>query len=218
MMNLLFDLDGTLTDSRTGINKSIQYAMEKLQLSVPSENDLVGLIGPPLVETFGKLLPDPTTKNIEQAIVLYRERFADVGIFENSVYPGIQKALENFREMGVSLYLATSKPQIFAQRILAHFELDHLFKGIYGSEFDGTRQDKTELIRYLLETEEILRQHTTMIGDRYHDIKGGKANNLQTVGVLWGYGNSDELIDAGADLVIDEPDDLNWLMEFYSGE
>ncbi len=192
--------------------------MQKLQLPVPTEKELVGLIGPPLVETFGKLLPDPTKKNIERAIVLYRERFTDVGIFENSVYPGIQKALESFRHMGVSLYLATSKPHVFANRILQHFELDHLFKGIYGSELDGTRQDKTGLIQHLLATEGIFRQHTTMIGDRSHDITGGKANNLQTVGVLWGYGNQDELIEAGADMIIEEPDDLNWLFEFYSGE
>jgi phosphoglycolate phosphatase len=192
--------------------------MQALQLPVPNENELVGLIGPPLTETFGELLPDPTEKDIDQAIFLYRERFADVGIFENSVYPGIQKALEKFSQMGVSLYLATSKPHIFARRILEHFDLAHLFKAVYGSEFDGTRQDKTELIGHLLETQKLFRQHTTMIGDRSHDITGGKANGLQTVGVLWGYGNQEELIKAGADLIIEEPDDLNWLMEFYSGE
>ena len=217
-MKLIFDLDGTITDSKPGITKCIEHALQKLNLPLPPEDDLVALIGPPLKETFGQLLPNPTQQNINEAISLYRERFADVGIFENSVYPGIHEALESFKEMGVSIYLATSKPQVFAKRILQHFELDQLFSGVYGSELDGTRQDKTELLQYLLASEKIPLRHAAMIGDRSHDIKGGKANNIQTVGVLWGYGTQDELVTAGADLIAEEPEDLNWLFEYYTGE
>lgn len=216
-MHLLFDLDGTLTDSKPGICRSIEYALTRLGLPVPVDDEMTRLVGPPLQDTFSKLLPDPSEYNISQAIALYRERFADKGIFENSVYPGIKESLEEFNQMGVALYVATSKPRIFANRILEHFELAHLFRNVYGSEMDGTRQDKTELIRYLLETENIRSRYTTMIGDRSHDIKGGLANHLQTVGALWGYGSREELILAGADLLVDKPEDIGWLFEFYEG-
>ncbi|MBP19946.1 MAG: HAD family hydrolase [Gammaproteobacteria bacterium] len=216
-MKLLLDLDGTLTDLKPGISRSIEYALVKLGLPVPSEEEFVNLIGQPMKKIFSELLPDPTDDDINNATALYSERFADEGIYENSVYPGIKESLENFHEMGVGLYLATSKPHTYAARILEHFKMDHLFRGVHGSEMDGTRQDKTELISYVLETEGITPRHATMVGDRAHDIKAGLANNIQTVGVLWGYGTKDELISAGADLVVDRPADLDWLLEYYEG-
>jgi len=217
IMNLLLDLDGTLTDSRPGISRSIEYALVKLGLPVPGEEEMTNLLGPPLQETFGKLIPNSTEADVNQAITLYRERFTDEGIYENSLYPGIKQSLEDFNEWGVGLYVATSKPKVFAVRILEHFKLDHLFKGVYGSELDGTRGDKAELIKYLLESEKIRTRYATMVGDRSHDIKGGLANEIQTVGVLWGYGTKDELISAGADVVIEKPEDLGWIFEFYEG-
>ena len=192
-MNLLFDLDGTLTDSRPGITASIEYALVKLGLPVPAEDELTALVGPPLHVTFSKLLPDPNKKNVAEAIGLYRERFADEGIFENSVYPGIVDILKEFSGMGAGLYVATSKPHVFADRIVEHFEIAQYFRGVFGSELDGTHTDKTELIAHLMETEKLRDRFTTMVGDRSHDIKGGQDNNLQTVGVAWGYGTKKEL-------------------------
>jgi phosphoglycolate phosphatase len=206
--NLLLDLDGTLTDSRPGITRSIDHALTSLGLPVPAEAEMVGLIGPPLNQTFEKLLPDPTRVNVDEAIRLYRERFTDIGIFENSVYSGIPESLEKLLSHGYHLFLATSKPQIFARRILKHFNLDHLFQGIYGSEMDGTRQDKTTLIGYLLETENLNSNEAVMVGDRSHDILGGIANNLQTIGVLWGYGSKLELESAGVHSLAAQPHDL----------
>ena len=206
--NLLLDLDGTLTDSRPGITRSIEHALTRLGLPVPAEAEMVQLIGPPLKQTFEQLLPDPTEVNVDEAIRLFRERFTDIGIFENSVYSGIPESLEKLLSDGCHLFLATSKPQIFARRILKHFNLDHFFEGIYGSEMDGTRQDKTGLIEYLLETENLKNKEAVMIGDRSHDILGGIANNLQTIGVLWGYGSKLELESAGVHSLAAHPDDL----------
>ena len=206
--NLLLDLDGTLTDSRPGITRSIDHALTRLGLPVPSEAELVQLIGPPLKQTFARLLPDPTEVNVDEAVTLFRERFADIGIFENSVYSGIPESLEKLLSDGYHLFLATSKPQIFARRILKHFNLDHLFQGVYGSEMDGTRQDKANLIEHLLETEKINCKEAVMIGDRSHDIIGGIANNLHTIGVLWGYGSKLELESAGVHHLVAQPGDL----------
>jgi phosphoglycolate phosphatase len=216
-MKFLLDLDGTLTDSRPGIIKCIQHALTALDVPTPSDAELTMLIGPPLQDTFSKLLPAPTAANVDRAVALYRQRFETDGMFENSVYPGIQKSLAGFHKSGVGLYLATSKPQVFAEKILEHFDLAQYFRGIYGSELDGSRGDKAELIRYILAREQINPKHATMIGDRAHDIAGGKANQLQTVGVLWGYGSRDELLAAGADMLIDRPDDFGWMFEFYAG-
>ena len=206
--NLLLDLDGTLTDSRPGITRSIDHALTRLGLAIPSEVELVQLIGPPLKQTFASLLPDPTGVNVDEAIRLFRERFADIGIFENSVYSGIPESLEKMLSDGFHLFLATSKLQIFARRILKHFNLDHFFHGVYGSEMDGTRQDKADLIEHLLETENINCQEAVMIGDRSHDIIGGIANNLPTIGVLWGYGSKLELESAGVHILAAQPADL----------
>lgn len=216
-MNLFLDLDGTLVDSRPGITRSIEYALEKLGIAIPEQQFLVSFIGPPLHQTFATLLNTNDQAQIDHAVSVYRERYAKEGVFEATVYPGVEKVLAEYFKMGVGLYLATSKAQVYAKQILEHFGLDQYFKGIHGSELDGTRSDKTELIEYILKHEELTDRHVTMVGDRSHDIKGGRANKLQTVGVLWGYGSKEELLTAGADMIIEDPADLGWMFDYYEG-
>ena len=207
-MNLLFDLDGTLTDPLTGITNCIEYALDKLGKQLPSGKNLRWCIGPPLRESFAKLLATEDKALIEKAVTLYRERFGSVGLYENQVYGGIADVLASLQNYGHTLYVATSKPTIYAQRIIAHFALQHYFKCIYGSELDGTRGDKTSLIVHILQTELLSPAEAVMIGDREHDMIGAKENGVSGFGVLWGYGTRDELERSGAQAVFKNPPEL----------
>lgn len=211
-MNLLFDLDGTLTDPFLGITQCILYALERLGRPLPVRERLRWCIGPPLKNSFLKLLASDDEALAEKALAQYRERYSAVGLFENAVYKGIPQVLAALRQSGHTLYVATSKPTIFADRIVAHFGLRAYFKQIFGSELDGTRNDKTQLISYILGKESLAASATVMIGDRKHDIIGGRNNGLQGVGVLWGYGTKEELTSAGAQACIAHPSDL--IMKF----
>jgi len=208
LMNLLFDLDGTLTDPFTGITKCISHALNKLGRQSPPKERLRWCIGPPLKDCFAKLLASDDDKLVEKAIGLYRERFGTVGLFENQVYEGIPEALEVLLENGHTLYVATSKPVVYAVRIIDHFGLHRYFKAVYGSELDGTRGDKTSLIAHILQNESISSSDTVMIGDREHDMIGAKANGTCGFGVLWGYGTQKELETSGAYACIGHPREL----------
>ncbi len=207
-MNLLFDLDGTLTDPFEGITKCILYAMEKLDKKCPPTESLRWCIGPPLRDSFAKLLTTDDKAIIERAVTLYRERFGTVGLFENHVYDGIPDVLQALQKDGHTLYVATSKPTIFAKRIIAHFDLQRYFKSIYGSELDGARGDKTSLISHILQAELMKPSEAAMIGDREHDMIGAKENNISSFGVLWGYGTKDELERSGAQAAFKNPPEL----------
>ncbi len=208
IMNLLFDLDGTLTDPFPGITKCISYALNKLGRQSPPRESLRWCIGPPLKDSFTKLLASDDNKLVEKAIGLYRERFSAVGLFENQVYEGIPEALEALLENGHTLYVATSKPVVYAVRIIDHFGLHRYFKVVYGSELDGTRGDKTSLIAHILQNESISSSATIMIGDREHDMIGAKANRISGYGILWGYGSQKELEISGAYTCIGHPREL----------
>lgn len=204
---ICFDLDGTLTDPKDGILRSIRYALEQLAWpDTPSEQTLRECIGPPLLDSFTDLLKDPDLA--ARAVELYRERFAEKGLFENVLYPGITDVLEALKARGHTLYVATSKPSVFATKIITHFELTPFFDQVYGAELDGTRSDKTELLKWLIGCEGCEPETTTMIGDRKHDIIGARNNGLTTVGVLYGYGSEAELRKAGADKIVQQPGDL----------
>jgi phosphoglycolate phosphatase len=207
-MNVLIDLDGTITDSRKGIVGCIQHALRSLGHDAPDESSLLRYIGPPLHAAFRELLPVKNESDIERAIAAYRERYVDVGMFENSVYEGIPEALETLRDRGARLFVATSKPEIFAQRILDHFELSRHFEKIYGSELDGRRTDKIDLITHVLSQAQLDRSRTIMIGDRHHDVVGAIANRIRALGALWGYGSREELSDAGAETLLESPSDV----------
>jgi len=196
MNHIFFDLDGTLTDPKPGITGSIQYALQKLDLPVPSQDDLTWCIGPPLRASFVTLLGGETLA--DRAVALYRERFADTGLYENSVYPDIEYVLAALRATPRRLFVATSKPRVFAERIINHFGLSNYFEQIFGSELDGTRVNKGDLLAYAIETTGVDPSQALMIGDRSHDIVGAKSNGMRGIGVLYGYGSEDELIEAGA--------------------
>jgi phosphoglycolate phosphatase len=205
-MIALFDLDGTLTDPKAGITRSIQYALDKLGRPVPEADELTWMIGPPLIASFTKLLDGP--EDAQEALGLYRERFGVTGLFENEVYAGIPALLQDLRNKGVRLFVATSKPHVYARQIIDHFELSRFFSGIYGSELDNRNADKRDLIRHILEQERFDQAGAVMIGDRKHDAVGAKANGLASIGVTWGYGSRQELLDAGVDCLVDTPQDL----------
>jgi phosphoglycolate phosphatase len=194
---IFFDLDGTLTDPKIGITRSIQYALDKLgHPAIPSEDELAWCIGPPLRASFTRLLGSEHAS--DRAVSLYRERFADIGIFENSLYAGIADILTALSRPGRRLFVATSKPGVFAERIIDHFGLRAHFERVFGSELDGTRSDKTHLLEYALKQASVDPARAIMIGDRSHDIVGARNNGMGAIGVLYGYGSREELTEAGA--------------------
>lgn len=203
---VLLDLDGTLTDPKPGITRCIAHALEGLGLVSPPTEELLFAIGPPLRNSFAQLLDTQDAATIEQAMVLYRERFATVGLFENEVYAGVPQMLANLQSDGYRIFLATAKPHVYAARILEHFNLHRPFEGQYGAELDGTRQDKRDLLAYLLAREQLNARTCVMIGDRSHDIHAAQANGCASIGVTWGYGSAEEL--SGADSCCHTPAEL----------
>ncbi|WGS22298.1 MULTISPECIES: HAD family hydrolase [unclassified Bradyrhizobium] len=193
---IFFDLDGTLTDPKPGITGSIQYALRKLGHPVPSQDELTWCIGPPLRGSFVTLLGGEELA--DHAVALYRERFGDVGLFENAVYPDIAQVLAALRQGPRRMFVATSKPHMFATRIIAHFGLSGYFDQVFGSELDGTRVNKVELLAYALEQTGADPARAVMIGDRSHDVIGANKNGIRAVGVTYGYGTAKELVEAGA--------------------
>ncbi|GAA5118950.1 HAD hydrolase-like protein [Luteolibacter yonseiensis] len=199
-MHILFDLDGTLTDSRPGIINSIRHSLAENQLTVPEADALLWCIGPPILESFRKLVGPDQPHLFDPTVTKYRERYSETGIFENEVYPEIVDTLAELRQLGHTLHVATSKAEIYAKRIITHFELDRFFTSVNGSELDGTRADKAELIAHILLQQGISPAEAVMIGDREHDMIGATKNNLPAIGALWGYGTGKELMESGATL------------------
>lgn len=205
---MLLDLDGTLTDPRAGIVRCLRHALERLERPCPAEATLASYIGPPLRGTFRTLLATSDGALIERAMELYRERFAEVGLYENEVYEDIPAALDALGRAGHRLFVTTSKPAVFAERIVRHFALDHHFAGVYGPTLDGRLDDKAELVAHLLEAERLAAAEVVMVGDRAADVVAARRNGMRSIGVLWGYGSRDELLGAGADAVCATPRDL----------
>ena len=194
---LFWDLDGTLTDPYEGITRSVAYALHFFDIEVPDRTVLCPFIGPPLKDSFMRFYGF-SSADAELAIARYRDYFAGKGLFENTVYPGIPSLLGELRAAGIRLILATSKPAVFARRILEHFDLLSCFTVLCGSELDGSRTRKEEVIRYALEQTGARPEETAMIGDRRFDIEGAHACGIAAVGVLYGYGSREELVEAGA--------------------
>jgi len=207
-MNLFFDLDGTLTDSRPGIMACMRHAMSAIGREAPSDEALLKFIGPPTHDAFRELLGTDDLELNTRTIRIYRERYSTLGLFENSVYPGIAEGVAALARAGVPLYVVTSKPEVFAKQIIAHFGLAPHFRRVYGSELNGERSHKGELIAHVLDQEGIAPSAATMIGDRLHDIRGAKQNAVRSVGILWGYGSRAELTEAGADLIFQNMPEL----------
>lgn len=194
---ILFDLDGTLTDPKEGITKCVQYALEKMNQPVPPADELLWYIGPPLRDSFAQSLQTENANLIEQAVHLYRERYAQKGIYECILFEGIKQLLTNLNNSGNKIVLATSKAEIYALQLLQHYQIDHLFTLIVGSNLDGTMCDKTEIIAHILgQLPDMNRNKVVMIGDRIFDITGAKNNNLDCIGVTYGYGSVEEITEA----------------------
>ena len=206
--NILFDLDGTLSDPKEGITKCIQEALRKLGCPVPSNDELEWCIGPSLYSSFEKLLDCQDKKLIQEAVDLYRVRYRKEGICENYIYPDITDTLDRLKKRGLRLFIATSKPTVIAEMVLANHCLDRFFDGIYGSELNGERSEKEELISFILHTENLLNKQTLMVGDRKYDIIGAKRNGLVAAGVCYGYGTEKELKQAGADYLFETTLDI----------
>lgn len=207
-MNIFFDLDGTLTDAAPGITRSIEYALEKLGEPVPDAALLRGCLGPPLAESVPQLLAHPTGERIQQAITYYRERYSAVGKFENEVYAGIPETLAALNTAGHRLFVATAKLTGYGREIIEHFQLAAHFDDIFGSELDGRHSNKAELLGYMIEVNHFDRQQCLMVGDRKHDIVAAQAQQMRSVGVLYGYGSREELLTAGATYLVETPQAL----------
>ncbi len=209
---LFFDLDGTLTDPLEGIAGSAAYALRHLGIQIDDLNELTPFIGPPLRESFMKYY-NLTEEQTSVAMLKYRERFADVGWSENKVYPGIESLLQEARRQGYELMIATSKPEIFARRIVRHFGLDSYFTYVGGDGLNGERPTKADVIAYVMENvglEDV--SQVAMIGDREHDVLGAKCHGIDSIGVLYGYGSREELVDAGANYVVESVEELEMLL------
>jgi len=204
---IFFDLDGTLTDPKDGITRSIQYALESLGAPPPDTEDLLWCIGPPLRASLARLL-DGDDEAAGQALARYRERFTEIGLYENTVYDGIPELLDALTASGRRLFVATSKPHVYAERIVRYFGLDGFFDTVFGSELDGTRAEKTALLRYALAQSGVAAPEAVMIGDREHDLIGARANGMPGIGVLYGYGSRDELLAAGARGLVSAPSEI----------
>lgn len=205
---LLFDLDGTLTDPALGITNSVMHALKKWGIEVKDRSELYSFIGPPLSASFKKYygFTDPDAL---KCVEYYREYFRDKGIFENKVYGGIENLLCELKNAGKTIILATSKPEIFAKRILDHFDLAKYFDFVAGASMDESRNKKADVIRYALDMAEITGlSRALMIGDRDQDILGAKANGLDSLGVLYGYGDRAELEGSGATYIAETVEDI----------
>lgn len=201
------DLDGTITDPKEGITKSVAYALNHYGIKVENLDTLEKFIGPPLSDSFQEFYGFDREKSLE-AVEKYREYFKDRGIFENRLYPGMEHLLQIITEQGGKLVLATSKPEIFAKRILEYFHIAEYFTFAAGSTLDTTRNKKADVIRYALDSLGIEPEDAVMVGDRKHDVIGAKENGMECIGVLFGYGDREELEAAGADRIVETVKDL----------
>jgi len=209
---ILFDLDGTLTDPFMGITQSVQYALKYFNIYVEDLHQLSKFIGPPLKISFQEYY-GLTENESECAVKKYRERFSDIGIFENEIYEGIKDLLEELIENGKVILMATSKPEAYAKRIADFFDLTQYFTQICGSEFDGRRQDKSEVIELLLENQRICdKEEVIMVGDRKHDVIGANKTEIESIGVAYGYGGNEELKEAGATYIVSSVAELRELL------
>ncbi len=215
MFTVFFDLDGTLVDSKEGITRCIQKTLEELGAEVPSADELEWCIGPSLFQSFSILLGEGA--DIEGAVETYREYYAEEGIYEADIYDGLGDMLEALQAMGARMFIATSKLEASAREVAEHFGLTHYIDYVFGSQADGAREDKTELLAFALAETETDPAKAVMIGDRRFDIFGAKNNSVANIGVLWGFGSADEMREAEADMLAGHPEELPEIIEDLLG-
>lgn len=205
---ILLDLDGTLSDSRPGIEACFRFMLAELGHDPAASGDLTWAVGPPIAVSITQLLAQYDDDRVEQGIATYRARYSAVAIYDCTVYPGVVSMLDALREAGHTMCIATSKRRDFAERVIEHLRLGAYLRGIYGAEPGGGLDRKDDLIAHILAREGFSPADTVMLGDRLHDIHAAKANAVRAIGAGWGYGGAAELIDAGADAVAAVPLDV----------
>jgi len=213
IVNILLDLDGTLVDPEPGITNCVRHALRAFGHPDPGAEVLHWTVGPPLRGSFARLLGTEDGTVLDRAVALYRERYIPEGRFETSPYPGIAEALATLQAAGCRLFLATSKPLVFARDILSRFSLADAFDGLFGSELDGRLANKVELVGHLIGETGIDPRHAWIVGDRAEDMRAGRANGLRAAGALWGYGSPEELSDGGASRLLATPEEIVKLAE-----
>ncbi len=208
---ILLDLDGTVSDPMVGICTSVQYGLHKMGIEVPDIKVLTPFIGPPLRDSFRNYYNIPE-EDIEKVVAYYRERFSTVGLFENDLYPGMEEMLRDLKNSGKHLALASSKPRVFVEQILDHFHISEYFEVIMGSELDGTRENKIEIIeeclRLFSKDTPVEKEKCVMVGDRKYDIEAAVKVGLPNIGVTYGYGSREELETAGAGRICESVQEL----------
>ncbi len=202
---LFFDLDGTISNNFVGIERCLNYGLERMGFPLLTPQQVRPMVGPPFRESLPKLFPDI---EVERALRLYRERYDVHGWLENELYDGVRDAMRTLHLQGYTIALCTSKPRVFAEKIIAHFDLTRYFDGIHGPEFDGRFDKKTELLAHLLQHYKVAPENAVMIGDRDKDVEAAKFTGAHSLGVLWGFGNKEELHLAGASHIIEHPSQL----------
>jgi phosphoglycolate phosphatase len=216
--SVLLDLDGTLVDSQPGIVASCLATLRALGHKPDDALDIKRLIGPPLEDILQVLLRAYGDDRVDDAVTAYRHHYGESGFLGSEPYPGIRRALQDMRQAGLRLYLATSKREIFARRILEHTELAVYFDGIHGSVPGGRLDHKPELLAHILSEQDLPASQCLMVGDRRHDVAGAHAAGMRGLGVLWGYGSRDELVAAGADQLVELASDLPGIVLSMSPE
>lgn len=207
---LLFDLDGTLTDSTEGIVKCIEHALTKMGYEMPEDTNK--FLGPPLYQSFAEFC-GMNEEQVNEAVRIFRERYSTVGLFENRVYDGIPEMLDRLKKGGKRIMVATSKPEVYAVRIFEKFGLAQYFEIVGGANINGTRNYKHEVIEYVLAKADITdRSRVLMIGDRKQDADGAHKTGLKCMGILWGFGSIEELTEAGADYIAETPQQVTDLL------
>lgn len=212
MQLVLFDLDGTLIHSEAGIVGSLRHAFERLGHAAPPLEELRRWIGPPLRQSFPRVLGDDPALT-EQAVQFYRERFDSLGWAEHEVYAGIAELIETLAAQGHSLAIVTTKMHSQAARIVQHLSFGHHFRAVYGPSGDGQHSEKAQMIAQALSDFGVAPEHAAMIGDRHFDIEGARSNGVRGIGVSWGFGSREELIAAGAQAIAERPGDLASLVQ-----
>lgn len=211
---IFFDLDGTLTDSGEGITKSVQYALEKIGKPEPDLQKLRIFVGPPLLEQFEEYagIDEETAR---KAVEIYRERYAPIGIFENELYPGIEEMLSGLKNRGYKLAIASSKPEVFVKIVAEHFHIDSYFDEMVGSEPEGCRTNKTEVIEEALKRLGLSehRDQVMMVGDKEHDVFGARRAGLECIAVSYGYGTEEELENAHPYKIVNSAEEI---LDFFA--
>jgi phosphoglycolate phosphatase len=203
-----FDLDGTLLDSHDGLTRSYAHALAELGVPSPPPEELRACIGPPLRENFARLLRTDDAARVEEAVRVFRVRYDAVGWAEGRLYDGVLAMLGAVRALGTRVLIATAKPQKFTDRIVAHFGLDRFVEAAFGPTLDGSLDDKRRLVAHVIERTGLTPARAALVGDRHTDVVAATTHGLLPVGVTWGFGTRAELVEAGATIVVDRPDDV----------